>query len=309
MKIHTFTLAAMATVFLTTPVSADQLGLIAQPSASQIPKWCAQSIAQARGRIARIKTVPLQRENAKTVLHAWNALDMGLQDIGGPIGLLAETSTDPEVRKAAEACDLLLSALPNEYLQSEALFQRVKALRTTDPIDAVARQSILDDFEERGVSLPAAKRARAKAIFERMDKLSQDFARNVRDVTTKLAFTDEALKGVLPASLAKRARDAQGQYVFGLDYPEYDAIMNNAEVESTRKAFWTAFQQRGGTDNLAMLTEAVKLRLELAQLMGDASYADWVIKRKMAGSAAAVNRFLDDVQARVEALERKELEE
>jgi thimet oligopeptidase len=309
MKIHTFTMAVMAAVFLTTPASADQLGLIAQPSASQIPKWCAQSIAQARGRIASIKTLPLQKVNTKTVLQAWNALDMGLQDIGGPIGLLAETSPDPAVRKAAEACDLLLSALPNEYLQSGALFQRVKALRTADPIDAVARQSILDDFEERGVSLPAAKRARAKAIFERLDKLSQDFARNVRDVTTKLAFADDALKGVQPVALAKRTRDAQGQYLFGLDYPEYDAIMNNVEVESTRKTFWTAFQQRGGTDNLALLTEAVKLRLELAQLMGDASYADWVIKRKMAGSAGAVNRFLDDVQARVEALERKELDE
>jgi thimet oligopeptidase len=309
MKIHTFTMAVMAAVFLTTPASADQLGLIAQPSASQIPKWCAQSIAQARGRIASIKTLPLQKVNTKTVLQAWNALDMGLQDIGGPIGLLAETSPDPAVRKAAEACDLLLSALPNEYLQSEALFQRVKALRTTDSIDAVARQSILDDFEERGVSLPAAKRARAKAIFERLDKLSQDFARNVRDVTTKLAFADDALKGAQPAALAKRTRDAQGQYLFGLDYPEYDAIMNNVEVENTRKTFWTAFQKRGGTDNLALLTEAVKLRLELAQLMGDASYADWVIKRKMAGSAGAVNRFLDDVQARVEALERKELDE
>jgi thimet oligopeptidase len=173
----------------------------------------------------------------------------------------------------------------------------------------MARQSILDDFEERGVSLTAAKRARAKAIFERMDKLSQDFSRNVRDVTTKLAFSEEALKGALPAALAKRARDAQGHFVFGLDYPEYDAIMNNVEVESTRKAFWMAFQQRGGTDNLALLTEAVKLRLELAQLMGEAGYADWAIKRKMAGSADAVNRFLGDVQDRVEALERKELDE
>ena len=309
MKLQTMLLAAVAAVIHSAPVVSAPRGVIAQPSAAEIPKWCQQSVAQARARIDQIKKLPMRRVNVKTVLHAWNELDTGLQDIGGPIGLLSETSPDPAVRKAAEACDLILSALPNEYLQSEALFQRVKALKTADPIDAMARQSILDDFEERGVSLTAAKRARAKAIFERMDKLSQDFSRNVRDVTTKLAFSEEALKGALPMALAKRARDAQGHFVFGLDYPEYDAIMNNVEVESTRKAFWMAFQQRGGTDNLALLTEAVKLRLELAQLMGEAGYADWAIKRKMAGSADAVNRFLGDVQDRVEALERKELDE
>lgn len=308
MKFQPTFLAAM-TALLIAPAMAAPQGAINQPGAKQIPKLCDQSIAQARSRIGKLKAVPLDKVSAQTVLHAWNALDRGLQDIGGPIGLLSETSPDPEVRKAAEACDLKLSALPNEYLQSEALFQRVKALQVSDPIDVMARQSILDDFEERGVSLPAAKRERAKVIFERLDKLSQDFSRNVRDATTKLAFSEADLQGVPSAALTKRARDDKGNYLFGLDYPEFDAIMNNAVVEGTRKAFWTAFQQRGGQTNLELLKEAVQLRLELAQLMGATNFADWAIQRKMAGSAQAVNRFLDDVQGRVEALERKELEE
>jgi len=308
MKFQTTLLAAMISL-LVSPTMAALRGAIAQPGAKQIPKLCDQRIAQARSRIEKLKALPLTKVSARTVLHAWNALDMGLQDIGGPVGLLSETSPDPEVRKAAEACDLKLSALPNEYLQSEALFQRVKALQVSDPIDVMARQSILDDFDERGVSLPAAKRERAKAIFERLDKLAQDFSRNVRDTTTKLVFSEADLQGVPSGALAKRAKDDKGNYVFGLDYPEFDAIMNNAEVEGTRKAFWMAFQQRGGQTNLELLKEAVQLRLELAQLMGDTNYADWAIKRKMAGSAQAVNRFLDDVQGRVEALERKELGE
>lgn len=308
MKFQT-TLFATVVAALVSPALAAPRGAIAQPDVRQIPKLCDQSIAQARSRIAKLKSLPLNKVSAQTVLHAWNTLDQGLQDIGGPIGLLSETSPYPEVRQAAEACDLKLSALPNEYLQSEALFQRVKALQVTDPIDVMARQSILDDFEERGVSLPTAKRARAKAIFERLDKLSQDFSRNVRDTTTKLAFSEADLQGVPPGALTQRAKDDQGNYLFGLDYPELDAIMNNAVVEGTRKAFWTAFQQRGGQTNLGLLKEAVQLRLELAQLMGETNYADWVIKRKMAGSAQAVTRFLDDVQGRVEALERKELGE
>ena len=312
MKLQTTVFAALAACFLPHAMASAApatRGVIAQPTAAAIPELCEQSIAQARSRVEKIKALSLSKLNAKTVLRAWNALDMGLQDMSGPVGLLAETSPDPEVRKSAEACDLLLSALPNEYLQSEALFQRVKALKTTDAVDAVARQSILDDFEERGVSLPEVKRARAKAIFERLDKLSQDFARNVRDTKTKLAFSDAALQGVLPNALTNRVKDAQGNYLFSLDYPEYDAIMNNVQEESTRKEFWTAFQQRGGQENLGLLKEAVALRLELAQLMGNASFADWAIKRKMAGNAVVVTRFLEEVQGKVEDLERKELNE
>jgi len=146
MRFRTALLAALAASALS-PVVASPRGAIAQPSAAEIPQLCDSSIAQARARIAKLKALPLKQANAKTVLHAWNALDLGLQDIGGPIGLLAETSPDPAVRKAAEACDLRLSALPNEYLQSEALFLRVKALHALDAVDAMARQSILDDFE------------------------------------------------------------------------------------------------------------------------------------------------------------------
>ena len=144
MKLQTTVLAALAACFLPHAIASSvpaTRGVIAQPTAAEIPKLCEQSIVQARARVEKIKALPLSKVNAKTVLHVWNALDMSIQDMSGPVGLLAETSPDPEVRKAAEACDLLLSALPNEYLQSEALFQRVKALKTTDAVDAVARQS------------------------------------------------------------------------------------------------------------------------------------------------------------------------
>ncbi len=319
MKFHTTVLAACATAFLQAASAAAPTprphplepgrGEIAQPTAAQIPVLCESSIADAKARIEKLKALPLAKANAKTVLGAWNELDIVLQNIGGPIGLLMETSPNPDVRKAAEACDLMLSALPNDYLQSEALFKRVDAVRTHNAIDAVARQAILDDFKERGVNLSGPARERAKQIFERLDKLAQDFQRNTRDVNTKLAFAEADLKGIPANTLTNRAQDAQGNYLFGLDYPEQNAIMNFVESEPTRKTFYIAFTQRGGMANLDILKEATVLRLELAKLMGSASFADWSIQRKMAGNAAAVNKFLDDVQGRVEALERKEIEE
>jgi len=312
MKLAPSVLAACAALIAQSAFAAlpaTPRGGIIQPGAAEIPALCDETIADAKARIEKLKALPLKLANAKTVLTAWNQLDIVQQNMGGPLELLQETHPDPEVRKAAEECSLKLSALPNEYLQSEELFKRVEAVRTTNPIDAMARQSILDDFKERGVNLSAASRARAKEIFDRLDKLSIDFQRNTRDVNTKLAFSEADLKGIPPNMLAKRAKDAQGYYLFSLDYPEQNAIMNFVESEPTRQAFYLAFNQRGGQANLDLLKEATVLRLELAKLMGETNFADWSIKRKMAGNAANVNKFLDDVLGRVTALERKELDE
>ncbi len=308
MKFHHVFFATGAALALNA-AAATPRGVINQPGAAEIAPLCQRSIAQAKAQIEKLKALPMARVSVKTVLGAWNELEITLQDIDGSIGLLSQTSPDAEVRKAAEACDLLLSALPNEYLQSDALSARVRAVQARDPVDAMARQKILQDFEAGGVNLAPAERERAKAIFERIDKLSQDFSRNVREGKTQLAFGEAALLGVPAAALVKRARNADGNYLFGLDYPEYDAIMNNAQADATRHDFWLAFQQRGGQANLDILKETVQLRLELARLMGEASFADWTLKRRMAGSARAVNDFLGDVQSRVEALEREELEQ
>ena len=308
MKLQRTVLAACAMLCLEAATAAPR-GAILQPAAADIPALCTRHIEEATERIEQLKTMPLSKVSAKSVLNAWNALDTGLQDIDGPLSLLAQVSPDAVLRKAAEQCQLRLAALPNDYLQSEALYQRVQAIKTTDPFDSMARKLILEDFAQRGVNLPAPQRKRAREIFERLDKLAQDYNGNTRDVKTRLAFSEAELQGVPASALTDRAKDADGNYLFGLDYPDFEAIMVNAESEAVRKRFRAAYVQRGGQANLALLKQALGLRLELARLMGEPSYADWALKRKMAGNPGEVNRFLADVQARVEALELQELEQ
>ena len=314
MKLQSRTLLANAALALIVSypalaAAAAPPGAFFQPPASEIEPHCSRGLAATQAQIKKLEQLPLAKANAKTVLGGWNQMEILLQNLDGTMELLAETSPDAAVRKAAEACNLKIAALPNQYLQSAALYARVKAVQPKDPVDAQARQFILEEFEQRGVALGAPQRERAKQIFERQDKLAQDFSRNAREVTQKLAFSDADLKGVPPDALKGRAKDSEGRWIFGMDYPENDAIMNNVEVESTRRAYWLAFSQRGGKQNLALLNEVATLRRELAALMGVDNFADWAIKRKMAGDAKQVNQFLADVQARVETLEQKELAE
>ena len=167
----------------------------------------------------------------------------------------------------------------------------------------------MEAFEDTGVALPSEKRARMKAIMQRLEEVRQAFARNIRDNNTRLAFTPEELKG-LPASYLESARrDDKGNYLLGFEYPEYEPFMANAENEEARRRYYIAFNNRGTPQNLDLLGETTRLRREIADLYGLPSYAHFATRRRMVQNPETVHRFLDEVKGKVRELERKEMDE
>lgn len=284
-------------------------GAIPLYSAAELPGKCDATLESAKLQIAALEKLPLRRVALHNSLQSWNRLDMFVQDLAGPVGLLSEVSPDAEVRKAAEACELKLSALFNQTGQSPALYQRFKALKVDDEIDVETRRQTLEEFERAGVNLPKAKREQVRKLMDSLTKLSQDFARNLRDNKTRLSFTPDELTGVPKEFLAKAKRDDAGNYQIGFDAPESEAIMGFADSEAVRQRYQFEYSRRGGDANLAILREVMQKRQQLAQLMGYPNYATFVLKQRMAGSPDNVNRFLAEVQSQVEALEKRELAE
>lgn len=273
------------------------------PAGEQIPARCDAALQSLRAQIAALEAIPPGKLSATTLLAGWNRFMLDAYAVAGPLGLAAETHPDKATRAAAEACTLKLSAFDSEYLQSEALFRVVKAAKSEDAIERNALSRILEDFEGRGIGLAPERRARLREIFARIDLLSQEFNRNVRDVSTQLAYAPNELDGVPAAYLERLAKDANGNFLVGLDYPDRDAVLVNARSEAARKRFFIAFQQRGGERNLAILNEVNGLRKELAGLFDQPSFAAWQLKTSMAGSPATVDRFLADMQAATQKIE------
>jgi thimet oligopeptidase len=289
------------------PVAAQPPGQVWQPAAAEIGPKCDATITAARHEISQLEHLPLSKVNKQNVLLAWNHLDILLQEVGDPIYLFSEVSPVPEVRKAAEACVLKMSGLENELYQSAALYARLKAVKASDPIDKTTIVTLLEQFEDSGVNLPKDKRAQARKIFDRLDKLQQDFARNLRDNQTKLTFSAAELAGVPTEFLAQEKRDAEGRYLVGFDYPEIDAIMGYAESGATRRRYYYDMTRRGTEQNLVILREVVQLRKQLAGLLGYPSYARWSLRRKMVQNPETVNSFLNEVESKVEEVEKREL--
>jgi Zn-dependent oligopeptidase len=281
----------------------------------QIPIWnarsiegaCARTLSNARDQVAALEKLPLAR--ADRVFRPWDRLQILIEDTQGPVDVLTNVSPDSATRAAGEACLLRISEFSTEMLQNERIYARFQRAAPTDSIDRKLKQDVVEAFEDTGVALPPEKRARMKAVLQRLEEVRQAFARNVRDNKTRLAFSPEEVKG-LPASYLESARrDDKGNYLLGFEYPEYEPFMANAENEEARRRYYIAFSNRGTPRNLELLGETARLRREIAGFYGLPSYAHFATRRRMVEKPETVHRFLDEVKDRIRELERKEIGE
>jgi thimet oligopeptidase len=270
---------------------------------------CAQLLGDARARVRALEQVPLGESTPERILDQWDADSIMLEDVVGPIALLNNVHPDKAVRDAADAALRDVASFHVELFQNEALFQRVQALEPHTPVQQQLKKDLIEAFEDSGVALPADKRERARAIAERLTLLNQEFARNIRENAARLTFTPEQCEGLPPSYMARVPRDEQGNIVVGFDYPDFNPFMANAKREEPRRRYYLAYLSRGTPRNLEILDEIVQLRHELASLYGLSSYAEYVTRRRMAGTPHAVRAFLDEVKAAVREVEQRDLDE
>ena len=229
-------------------------------------------------------------------------------DTMGPLGVLIAVHPDKAVRDAAERCDLAVDAFDAGFRQNTAVHALLTRLQPADDIDRAYLRRELDQFEDAGVALAPAARDRARAIDADINRQSQAFDRRLREDRSRVAFGADELRGVPEAVWQRAPRDAEGRYLLGLDYPTAGPVLQRAESQAARERMWRAFNARGGEANLATLVELGRLRREYAGLFGLDSWDDYVLRRRMAGSAAEVRSFLGEVQAAVAARERDDLD-
>jgi thimet oligopeptidase len=290
------------------PVAATELPGPAFPryaNGQALTQACDKGLS---GAAARLKVLDRHAPDARwaAAVDDFNAY---VDDVSGPIYLLENVHPDKAIRQAAQACSLRWQEFQSTYGQDEALYRAALKVKPRDAIDREFLKSTIEGFEDAGVGLDAAGRARAKQINDRIGDLGQQFNRNVRDDSTRLAFSDDELAGV-PADVWKSApRDADGRVLLGLDYPVYFPVMERAERAATRERMWRARNALGGDANLKILGEIVQLRREYARLFGFRSFADFTLRRRMAESTANVQRFLDEVKAVLTERELKDLAE
>ncbi|MBV8037888.1 M3 family metallopeptidase [Roseateles sp.] len=266
---------------------------------------CDDGLKGARQRVAALE----KRKVDAGWLAAYDDLTVYLEDHQAPNDFILNVHADKAIRDAAQACSLRWADFGSSLGQNEKLYRALQKAPRKDATDAELVRLASGQFEDSGVALPVAKRARAKQILDKLTELDQQFSKNIRDAGTRVAFTEVELKGVPESVWAQAKRDDQGRILLGVDYPSYVPVMRSAESGEARQRMWLAKTNEGGQANLDLLAQIVALRGEYAGLFGFDNYVDFNLRRRMARDGATATRFLDTVTGAVNEREKTELQE
>jgi thimet oligopeptidase len=281
--------------------------LLRNATVASVNAQCAATIKTLAAQTLKLET--MRSEPSAPVFVALNLLAHTLSTTDGEVSIVGGVHPDKKVRDAAEACSVKLTADQTARQQRPKLYALIKGLQPRDPIEAKLKNDMVDAFEDTGVQLPAAQKARFKAISDELTELSTEYTRNIREFTGKMTFTPAELKGLPEDFLKSAKKDANNNYVVGFSHPEFEPIMTLAEDEEARARYSVAYAARGGKRNLEILEKILGLRQELAVIAGQPDYSTFIVRRRMAKDPAAVEKFLGEVFAAVRDPMRAEVDE
>ncbi|MGB2078926.1 MAG: oligopeptidase A, partial [Vibrio sp.] len=187
-----------------------------------------------------------------------------------------------------------------------------------------AVNNALRDFELSGIGLAANDQKRYGEISKRLSELASKFSNNVLDATMGWTkhITDEAeLAGMPESAMAAAKANAESKDLDGwlltLEMPSYLPVMTYCDNSELRREMYEAFTTRasdrgpnaGKWDNTDIMAEELKLRHEIARLLGFNSYAEKSLATKMAQTPDQVMGFLNDLAVKAKPQGEREVAE
>ena len=222
--------------------------------------------------------------------------------------LSAETNDDMDA--LAQKMSPILTKHANDIRLNEKLFERIKYVhqhhRKLTPEEKMLLDNCYDGFVRSGALLDAVGKERLRQLTEEASILGLQFSQNLlkENKAFTLHITDEAQLDGLPdtareaAALAAKEQEKEG-WVFTLDTPSYSPFMTYSTQRELRRQMYMAKNTEcihdNTENNLEICKRLINLRRELAQLLGHKTYADYVLKHRMAGHVRNVYKLLNDL--------------
>ena len=222
--------------------------------------------------------------------------------------LSAETNDDMDA--LAQKMSPILTKHANDIRLNEKLFERIKYVhkhhrKLTDE-EKMLLDRCYDGFVRSGALLNNEGKEKLRQLTEEASTLSLQFSQNLlkENKAYELHITDKVKLDGLPdtareaAALAAKEKEVDG-WIFTLDFPSFSPFMTYSTQRELRKEMYMARNTECTHDNNENNTEICKklvnLRREIAQLLGYKTYADYVLKHRMASNVHNVYKLLNDL--------------
>ena len=223
---------------------------------------------------------------------------------------LLSAETNDEMDALAQKMQPILTQHANDVRLNPRLFERIRQVhlhhRKLTPEEKMLLDNCYDGFVRSGALLDEAGKERLRQLTEEASMLSLQFSQNLlkEQKAFTLDITDEAQLDGLPetareaAALTAKEQGKQG-WVFTLDFPSFSPFMTYSTQRELRKQLFmarnTVCTHDNTENNIEICKRIVNLRREIAQLLGYKTYADYVLKRRMASNTRGVYRLLNNL--------------
>ncbi|MDR0866027.1 MAG: M3 family metallopeptidase [Candidatus Symbiothrix sp.] len=254
-----------------------------------------------------------------------------LGKVSGIFFNLLEAESSDEMMEIAQRIQPKLTEHQNNISLNETLFQRVKAVYdscfviaglTRNPLNKEQSrllQMTYDGFVDQGANLSPEDKEKYRTLSSQLDNYTLNFGQNVLKATNAytLLLTNESDLAGLPQDIidaaAQKAKEKEKEgWLFDLSAPSYVAFMKYSSNRDLRQQLYMAYNTKsvgGDFDNRENIKGIVNTRLAIANLMGYKSYADYVLRKRMAANSQNVFNLLNELLTGFEVAAHEEYRE
>ncbi len=247
---------------------------------------------------------------------------------------LLSAETNDEMDALAQKMQPILTQHANDVRLNPKLFERIRQVHLHHRKLTAEEKMLLDNcyegFVRSGALLDEAGKNQLRQLTEEASMLSLQFSQNLlkEQKAYSLDITDEKQLDGLPETAREAAaltwkerhnavgteNQTAGQgWTFTLDYPSYSPFMTYSTQRELRKQMYmarnTVCTHANSENNIEICKRLVNLRREIAQLLGYKTYADYVLKRRMASNTRNVYKLLNNLIDAYKPTAQREREE
>lgn len=272
--------------------------------------WVNERLADEKADVDKLIAVQGPR-TVENTLRPYDDAQNELALAGNNAYLLFSLADTAPMRDMGQKMTAVISEAATDLGLNPQVYRALAAvpLPANDPASRHYLERTLLEYRLAGVDKDEATRAKIRALQDKITNLTLVFGRNVADGTLTVKATRAELDGLPADYIARHKPGADGMYTLTTDAPDQRPVSSFARNAELRHRMYLAYLNRAYPQNEQVLRDLLTARQELATTLGYAHYADLATADQMIGSAANVQKLLDEVDGASRSAARREYDE
>ena len=268
-----------------------------------------EGIKRHKEEIDHITDNPEEPDFENTVVAMENSGEL-LDRVSAVFFNLMESDTNDTIDEIANKIIPVLTEHSNNISLNEKLFARIKKVHDTypqlDPEQQMLLKTTYDGFIRSGANLDNTHKKKFRELSTDISTLSLSFSQNRLKEINKYQkiITDKNLIIGLPERALETAAETAKEkgikgWIFTLQAPSINPVLTYCDNRDLRKELYMTYNtvccKGGPSDNQEICKKLVNSRMQIAQLLGYKTFADYVLENRMAQNSKNVYKLLDDL--------------